>query len=387
MFSADRLQLLPPYLFVEIDRKKRLAIEAGLDVIDFGIGDPDQPTPDFVIEQLCEAVRDPENHHYGSSLGTAAFRDTVTEYLQKRYKISLDPTSEIMALIGTKEGIAHLPTAIINPGEVVLVPDPGYPVYTSGTIFAGGEVCSMPLSESNDWLPVLAVIPQEIRRRAKIMFINYPNNPTAACASMSFFEKLVEFAHEYNILIAQDAAYSEVYFEDPPPSILQIKGAKEVCIEFHSLSKTFNMTGWRVGFVAGNADALASLAKVKNNIDSGTFPAVECAAIEALRNVNHSAVRGQMEIYRRRRDALVSGLHTAGWEVTSPGATFYVWAKCPAVYDSMTVASRLLDEVNVVTIPGVGFGAAGEGYVRFALTVDEERTREAAERISTLTWG
>lgn len=244
----------------------------------------------------------------------------------------------------------------------------------------------MPLRESNDWLPVFSDIPQDIRRRAKIMFINYPNNPTSACASMSFYEKLVEFAKEYNILIAQDAAYSQVYFDEPPPSILQVEGAKEVCVEFHSLSKSFNMTGWRMGFVAGNAEALASLAKVKNNIDSGTFPAVEQAAIEALRNIDHPVVRGQIDLYRRRRDTLVTGLKSAGWMVSSPRATFYVWSKCPAGYDSITVALRLFDEINVVAIPGVGFGALGEGYVRFALTVDEEKTREAVQRISTLTW-
>ena len=386
MIGANRLLQLPPYLFVEIDRKKELALQAGRHVIDFGIGDPDQPTPAFIIDRLAETIRDPSHHRYGSSAGTIGFRKAVSEYFHRRFKVELDPQSEVISLIGAKEGIAHLPTALINPGEVVLIPDPGYPVYTSGAVFAGGECFSMPLHESNGWLPVLSDIPRDVRRRARLMYLNYPHNPTSACATLSFYEQVVEFAREYHILIAQDAAYSEVYFEEPPPSILQIADAKDVCLEFHSFSKTFNMTGWRMGFAAGRADALAALLKVKNNIDSGPCPAVEQAAIHAIQHIDRQEIEDQRELYRRRRDILVAGLQQAGWSVKAPGATFYVWAKCPEGFDSMAITTRLLDEAFVVVIPGVGFGLCGEGYVRFALTVDEKRTQEAVQRIAQMSW-
>lgn len=386
MIEAQRLSHLPPYLFVEIDRRKRQALQEGKDVIDFGIGDPDQPTPDLIVDRLAETIRDPASHHYGSSAGSIDFRKTVSAYFHNRFNIDLDPQTEVASLIGTKEGIAHLPLAIINPADVVLIPDPGYPVYTSGTVFAGGECITMPLCEANSWLPVFSEIPNEICQRAKLMFLNYPNNPTSACASLSFYEQAIEFAREHHILIAQDAAYEEVYFDEPPPSILQVEGAKDVCVEFHSLSKTFNMTGWRIGFVAGHAGVLAALTKVKNNIDSGSFPAIEQAAITAIQNIEHPEVSHQRAIYRRRRDFLIAGLQQAGWSVHAPEATFYVWAKCPAGYDSMSVASRLLDEACVVVIPGVGFGTCGEGYIRFALTVDEYKTKEAVQRMAGMSW-
>lgn len=386
MIEAQRLTHLPPYLFVEIDRRKKQALQEGKDLIDFGIGDPDQPTHDFILDRLAESIRDPANHHYGSSAGSIDFRQTVATYFHQRFKINLDPQTEVASLIGTKEGIAHLPLAIINPSDVVLIPDPGYPVYTSGTVFAGGECFPMSLCEANSWLPMFSEIPKEIRQRAKLMFLNYPNNPTSACASLSFYEQAIEFAREHHILIAQDAAYEEIYFDEPPPSILQVEGAKDVCVEFHSLSKTFNMTGWRMGFVVGHAEVLVALIKVKNNIDSGAFPAIEQAAINAIRNIEHSEVIHQRAVYRRRRDILIAGLKQAGWFVHPSEATFYVWAKCPTGYDSMTVASRLLDEACVVVIPGVGFGTCGEGYIRFALTVDEHKTIEAVQRIAGLSW-
>jgi LL-diaminopimelate aminotransferase len=376
---------------VEIDRKKREAIAAGRDVIDFGVGDPDQPTPSFIVDRMADAIRRPGNHRYSLGMGGIEFRTAVADFFVRRFGVKLDPKTEVVTLLGSKEGIGHLPTAVVNPGEMVLIPDPGYPVYTGGTIFAGGKCHTMPLRESNGWLPVLSDIPTEVCRSAKLMFLNYPNNPTAACAPLTFFEEAVAFARKHNFLIAQDAAYSEVFFDSahPPPSILQVEGAKGVAVEFHSLSKTFNMTGWRLGFAVGNAEALAALAKVKNNMDSGVFGAVQEAGVEALGGICRAELVthiGPDGTYRRRRDVLVAGLREAGWSVAAPQATFYVWAKCPGGLDSMTVASRILDKADVVVIPGVGFGQCGEGYVRFALTVDETRTREAVSRIARLQW-
>ena len=390
-WRANRLDELPPYLFVQIDRKKREAIAAGRDVIDFGVGDPDQPTPGFIVERMAKAIRTPANHRYALGVGGFEFRSAVAEFFVRRFGVKLDPKSEIIALLGSKEGLGHLPTAVVNPGETVLIPDPGYPVYTGGTIFAGGKCHIMSLRESNGWLPVLSDIPAEVYRGAKLMFLNYPNNPTSACAPLSFFEEAVALARKHEFLIAQDAAYSEVFFDShhPPPSILQVDGAKEVAIELHSLSKTFNMTGWRLGFAVGNAEALAALAKVKNNMDSGVFGAIQEAGIEALGGIRRPDIIshiGPDGNYRRRRDVLVAGLRQAGWSVAPPQATFYVWARCPGGLDSMTVASRVLEKADVVVIPGVGFGQCGEGYVRFALTVDEARTREAVSRILGMKW-
>ncbi len=385
-FRADRVLRLPPYLFIEIDRKKEEAVSAGRDIIDFGVGDPDCPTHAFIVDRMAEAVRDPANHRYPLGIGMPEFRRAAAGFFVARFGVPLDANTEVLAVLGSKEGLGHLPTAVVNPGDVVLVPEPGYPVYAGAALFAGGRYHVMPLREDNAWLPDLDAIPEDVRRRARLMFLNYPNNPTAACAPRSFFERAVDFAREHGILIAQDAAYSEVYFDDPPMSILQVDRAKDVCVEFHSLSKTFNMTGWRVGFAVGNAGALAALARVKSHLDSGVFDAVQSAAIEAMKGVDRTEVGTQRDIYRRRRDLVVSGLRAAGWSVAAPSATFFVWAKCPAGVDSMTAASRLLDQADVVLVPGVGFGPSGEGYVRIALTVTEERTREAIERIGRMKW-
>ena len=298
----------------------------------------------------------------------------------------LDADKEVVALLGSKEGIGHLPIGVVNPGDVVLCPEPGYPVYISGTILAGGEPYSMPLREENGWLPALNEIPAEVCRRARLMHLNYPNNPTAATAPMSFFEEAVTFARKHDIILAQDAPYVELYFGDKPASILQVDGARDVAIEFHSFSKTFTMTGWRLAFAVGNPQVLAALAKVKSNLDSGVFMAVQQAGIAALRGIDRPEIRDQMETYRCRRDLLIGGLREAGWPVTSPEATFYVWAKCPNGADSMTVAARILDEADAVVVPGAGLGATGEGFVRFSLTVNEERTREALARIARITW-
>lgn len=385
-WRAERLNQLPPYLFVEIDRKKKEAIAAGQDVIDFGVGDPDQPTPGFIVDRMAEAIRKPSNHRYSFGTGSPQLRETIAAFFERRFGLGLDPNTEVLALLGSKEGLLHLPTGVLNPGETALIPDPGYPVYVAGTLFAGGKCHMMALTERNGWLPDLDAVPAAALRGARLLYLNYPNNPTAAIAPLSFFEKAVAFARQHNLLIVQDAAYSEVYFDDPPPSILQVSGAKDVAIELHSLSKTFNMTGWRVAFAVGNADALASLAKVKNNADSGIFGAVQEAAIEALNGIARPEIKQQLDSYRRRRDILVGGLREAGWSVTAPKATFYVWALCPRGLDSMTAASRILAEANVVVIPGVGFGSHGEGYVRFALTVDESHTAEAGKRIAQIKW-
>jgi len=388
---ADRLGALPPYLFVEIDRRKREAVAAGRDVIDFGVGDPDLPTHDFIIERMTAALRRPANHRYALGVGGVEFRKAVADYFQSRFGVALDPQGEVVSLLGSKEGLGHLPTAVINPGDVVLIPDPGYPVYIGGTIFAGGQCHTMALSEERGWLPDLDAIPADVCRRARLMFLNYPNNPTSACASLSFFERAVAFAKKHSLLLAQDAAYCDLFLDADhrPHSILEVPGARETAIEFHSLSKTFNMTGWRVGFAVGNRDALAALAKVKNNMDSGVFGAVQEAAVEALGRIHDPAIVAQIGpggTYVRRRDALCGGLREAGWSATPPKATFYLWTRCPKGLDSMTTATRILAEADVVAIPGVGFGPGGEGYVRFALTVDEARIREAVERIARIEW-
>ncbi len=385
-FWADRLDQLPPYLFVEIDRKKREAIAAGRDVIDFGVGDPDLPTHKFIVDAMAEAIRKPAHHRYASGAGSSEYRSTIAAFFARRFGVTLDPNTEVLALLGSKEGLAHLPTGVLNPGQTALIPDPCYPVYIAGTLFAGGKCHMMALREDSAWLPQLEAVPRSVLDNARLLFLNYPNNPTAACAPLAYFDKAVAFAHKHGLLIVQDAAYSEMGFEKPPPSILQVPGAKEVVIELHSLSKTFNMTGWRAAFAVGNPGAIAALAKVKNNVDSGIFGAVQDAGIAALNGIGRPEIKEQFATYRRRRDILVSGLREAGWAVATPPATFYVWVRCPNARDSMSVASRILAEADVVVIPGLGFGQCGEGYIRFALTVPEERTLEAVNRIGKMTW-
>lgn len=384
-WRAERLSHLPPYLFVEIDRKKKAALAAGKDVINLGIGDPDRPTHDFIVDRLAREIRNPANHRYPEGGGIPEFIDAAIAFFKKRFGVPLD-RSQVTALIGSKEGIGHLPIAVVNPGEVVLIPEPGYPVYTSATVFAGGEPFAMPLLADRGWLPDLDAIPAEIARRAKLMFLNYPNNPTGGVADLAFFERVIDFARRHEILVAHDAAYSEVFFETKPPSILQVKGAFDYAVEFHSLSKAFNMTGWRVGFAVGNAEAVGVLAKVKNNLDSGQFNAIQHAAAEALSNTDHPDVRAMTDLYRQRRDMVVTALQEMGIKVDSPRASFYIWARCPDGYTSMEFVSKLLDEVAVVVIPGNGFGQSGEGYFRITLTVDTPRLREAMDRVKTVRW-
>jgi len=383
---ASRLSRIPPYLFVEIDRMKRAALAKGRDVIEFGIGDPDCPTHDFIIDRMIQAVRVPANHRYSPSIGNVAYRRAAASYMAKRFGVDLDADSQIVGLLGSKEGIGHLPTALVDPGDVVLVPSPGYPVYTSGTIFADGEARTMPLRAERAWLPDFDEIPGDVASRAKLMFLNYPNNPTAAVAEIAFFEQAVAFARRHDILIAHDMAYADIYFETPPPSILKVPGATDVCIEFHSLSKTYNMTGWRVAFAAGHAEALAALAAVKSNLDSGIFGAVQESAITALERFDGPEVSGQIDVYRKRRDVLIDGLNQAGWDAQAPSASFMVWAPCPNGLESMDVARRILDEADVVVVPGSGFGPTATKFVRFALTVDVERTKEAVGRLAKMSW-
>lgn len=379
--KSQRLQQLPPYLFVEIDKAKRAAIAAGKDVINLGIGDPDQPTPKFIIEAMHQAIEKPANHRYPFDEGVPQFRRQAADWMNQRFGVELDADKQVITLIGSKEGLAKLPLAVVNPGDVVLVPQPAYPVYSAASTFAGGQVHFMPLSRDSGWLPDLEAIPQAVAAKARLMFLNYPNNPTAAIASLAFYEKAVAFAKRHDIVICQDAAYSEMWYEAAPPSILQVPGAVDVAVELFSLSKTFNMTGWRLGFAVGSEPVIAALAQVKSNMDSGQFNAIQEAGLAALAGSSRPELAELRQMYRHRRDVLVDGLTKLGWQVDRPAATFYVWIRCPAGCDSMTTTRRLLAEADVVTIPGIGLGKPGDGYIRAALTVSAERIAEAVARI------
>lgn len=383
---ADRLKRLPPYLFQEIDRLKAELIAKGADVINLGVGDPDLPTPDHIIQRLQKAAEDPETHRYPSYSGMNDFRVSVAGWYGRRFGVALDPHREVLTLIGSKEGLAHLPLACINPGDLVLVPSPAYPVYHIAAMFAGGEPCFMPLVRENRFLPDLDAVPADVARRAKLIFVNYPNNPTGATAERDFYERVVEFARKYHVVVCHDAAYSEMAFDGYRPlSFLEIPGAREVGIEFHSLSKTYNMTGWRLGFAVGNAQILDALGQVKSNIDSGVFNAVQWAGIAAL-DGDQECVSRMRTIYQERRDILIAGLRKVGLEPETPKATFYIWCPVPKGYTSKDFTSLLLREAGIVTTPGSGFGEPGEGYVRMALTVSRERIEEALERIRRLSF-
>lgn len=378
---SDRLKKLPPYLFAEIDKAKRQARAKGRDIIDLGIGDPDQPTPSHIIEALYKAALDPNNHHYALDSGMPQLREVIAKWYRKRFKVKLDPETEILPLIGSKEGIAHIPLAFINTGDYVLVPDPCYPPYRNGTIFAGGIPYLMPLLAENDFLPDLSKVKKEISKKAKLMFLNYPNNPTGAVADGEFYKKAIDFAHRNNILICHDAAYSEISFDGyRPMSLLELDGAKDIAIEFHSLSKTYNMAGWRIGWACGNRKAVEGLAKVKSNIDSGIFQAIQLAGIAALEGPQTS-IKQANRIYKERRDALVNGLNSLGWRISRPKATFYVWAKTLPGYNSTALAKALLEKADIIATPGVGFGKYGEGYIRMALTVPKDRIKTAIQRL------
>ena len=379
---ADRLKQLPPYLFEEIDNEKNKAIEEGRPIINLGVGDPDLATPEFVVEKLNEASREIANQKYPFNKGIKALRDEMASWYKKRFDVDLDPDTEILPLLGSKEGIAHIPLAFVNPGEEVLIPNPGYPPYNSGSIFASSKVNFMPLLKENNFLPDLKAINKNAAEKSKLMHINYPNNPTGAICDIAFYEEVIKFANKHNIIVCSDAAYTEMSYDGyNPPSFLQAEGSKEVGIEFHSLSKTFNMTGWRVGMAVGNAKVIAGLAKVKSNIDSGIFTAVQYAAVEALKRSDEVKSKFN-DIYKKRRDILVEGLTKAGWEgVPSPKASFYIWAPVFGDYDSTSLVKALLEKADIVATPGNGFGKYGEGYVRMTLTVDADKLEEAVGRI------
>ena len=380
---AQRIRELPPYLFARIDELKNEQKAKGVDIIDLGIGDPDLPTPPHVVAALQRAAENPAHHRYPSYAGMMELRRAAADFCARRFGLTLDAANEVVAIIGSKEGIAHLPVALVDPGDVVLCPDPGYPVYATGTRFVGGEVYSMPLRRERGFLPDLGAIPADVARRAKLMWINYPNNPTAALAPRSFYEEVVAFAKQHEIIVASDMAYSEIYFDpaDRPASFLEIPGAMDVGIEFHSLSKTFNMTGWRVGFAAGHRALVGALGKVKTNVDSGVFEAVQAAAIAALSG-DQGCVAELRRIYHERRDVLCDGLRAAGFDVLVPKASFYLLIACPTGFTSLEFAGKILAETGVVVTPATGFGACGEGFVRLTVCADKSRLEEAARRLA-----
>lgn len=383
---AERIRTLPPYLFAAIDEMKQQAVARGVDIINLGIGDPDLPTPDPIVQRMREAVANPLHHQYPSSNGMLSFRTAVANWYARRFHVTADPTSEVVTLIGSKEGIGHIPMAFVDPGDIVLVPSPGYPVYPVATSFAGGTPWEMPLLKHNGFLPDLDAVPSHVAEKAKLMFLNSPNNPTAAIADTAFFERVIDFANRYRIIVCHDAAYSEIFYDGMrPPSFLETDGAMDVGIEFHSLSKTFNMTGWRLGFAVGRADVIAGLSQVKSNLDSGQFQAVQEAGMTALA-ADDQLTAGLRAVYQERRDTLVAGLHTLGLQFDVPTATFYVWIEVPAGYSSASFTTHLLEQAGIVTTPGNGFGSPGEGYIRMALTTTKERLGEAVERMKQTGW-
>lgn len=383
---AERIRTLPPYLFAAIDEMKRKAIDRGMDIINLGVGDPDLPTPQPIIERLKQAADDPKHHQYPSYDGMLSFRTAVANWYTRRFGVTADPKTEIVTLIGSKEGIGHVPLAFINPGDVVLVPSPGYPVYPVATTFAGGISHIMPLVKANGFLPDLNAIPKDVAQKAKLMFLNSPNNPTSVVADRDFFTRVVEFAQEHQIIVCHDAAYTEIYYDGKrPPSFLEAAGAKEVGIEFHSLSKTFNMTGWRIGFAVGNKDVIGGLGKVKTNIDSGVFQAIQEAGIAAL-DSDDQLTDGLRTIYQERRDVLVPGLQGLGLTLDNPSAAFYVWIEVPKGFTSASFTAHLIEKAGIVTTPGNGFGDPGEGYIRMTVTTSKERLAEAVDRMKTIGW-
>ncbi|NHW88852.1 MAG: LL-diaminopimelate aminotransferase [Archaeoglobales archaeon] len=376
---AERMQKIPPYLFAELDAMKKKRIAEGAKVIDLGVGDPDLPTPRHIVEAMKKAVDKVERQKYPSYEGMYEFRQAVSEFYNRRKGVKLSPEREIIALIGSKEGIAHLPLAFVNPGDYVLIPDPGYPVYYASTIMAGGIPYQMPLREENNFLPKLDEIPSEIAKKAKIIFLNYPNNPTSAIATKEFIKEAIDFCIDNKIILAHDYAYGEICFDRyRAPSFLEFDNAFDVTIEFNSLSKTYNMTGWRIGFACGNEEILKGLLKVKTNVDSGVFEAVQEAGIAALRG-DDEVIDEICRVYSERRDILVDGLNKIGLKAKKPKATFYVWCKVPM--KSIEFVKKMLESAGIVATPGVGFGSFGEGYVRFALTKEKEIIKEAVERL------
>ncbi|MBI4186112.1 MAG: LL-diaminopimelate aminotransferase [Chloroflexi bacterium] len=382
MKLSQRAESLPPYLFVEISRKIAEKKARGEEVISFAIGDPDIPTPPHVIERLCQAARDPANHRYPETEGLSALRQAIAGWYQRRFGIAFDPGTEVLPLIGSKEGIAHIALCLIDPGDVALVPDPGYPVYSIGTSLVGGEPYLMPLVEKNGFLPDLDAIPSAILRRARLLWINYPNNPTAAVADLDFFTRVAQFARRHHLAVCHDGPYSEVAFDGyRPVSFLQAEGARDVGVEFHSLSKSYNMTGWRIGMVVGNATLVDALKRVKSNLDSGIPQAIQYAAIEALHGPQ-DCIPEHNAVYQRRRDLIIETLNRIGIEARPPKASLYVWARVPEGYTSAGFATELLDKVGVVVTPGTGYGKQGEGYIRLSLTIPDTALEKGLSRLA-----
>ena len=382
MKFAERIDKLQPYLFVEITKKINQKRAEGVDVITFAIGDPDIPTPPHILGKLVEAAHEPANHRYPESEGLPEFRQAIADWYNGRFGVTLDRQTEALPLIGGKEGIGHMALCFIDPGDIALVPDPGYPVYAVGTMFAGGESYFMPLLEENGWLPDLESIPEQIAKKAKVMWLNYPNNPTSAVADLGFFEKVVDFAKSYDVAICHDGPYSEVAYDGyKPVSFLEAKGAMDVSVEFHSLSKGYNMTGWRVGMAVGNAQMINALMRVKSNLDSGIPQAIQIAGIEALTG-SQDCIAENNAIYQRRRDRLVEALRGIGMEITPPKASLYVWARIPDGYSSADFATMLLEEKDIVVTPGSGYGEYGEGYIRLSLTLPDKQLDKAVDRLT-----
>jgi len=384
MELANRLNRLPPYLFVEINQKIAELRARGEDIISFAIGDPDLPTPAHIIEHMCRAAQDPANHRYPETAGLPELRQAIAEWYERRFRVTLNPAKEVLPLIGSKEGIGHIALCFIEPSDLALVPDPGYPPFFMGTILAGGKSYFMPLKEENDFLPDFKAIPAGVADKAKLMWLNYPNNPTSAIAGLDFFEKAVHFAQQHDLAICHDAPYTEVAFDGyKPPSFLQTAGAKKIGVEFHSLSKTYHMTGWRIGMVVGNAGMIDALFRVKSNLDSGIPQAIQHAAMEALRG-SQQHIAESNTILQRRRDKLLKALDEIGLKARIPKATFYIWAKIPQGYTSMDFTKKLLDESGIAVTPGTGYGKEGEGYIRLSLTISDDRLEQGMNRL--LAW-
>jgi LL-diaminopimelate aminotransferase len=382
MRPAKRLEKIPPYLFAELNSKREQLGLQGVDIINLALGDPDKPTPTQILQTMHQAIDDPSTHNYPPYQGTQEFREAAVNWMERRFGVTgLNPHTEIISSIGSKEAIHNTFLAFVEAGDYALIPDPGYPVYKTASIFAGGEPYSMPLKVENNFLPDLNIIPEEIARNAKLLWINYPNNPTGAIASLEFLGELVDFCRQYNILLCHDHAYSEMAYDGyKPPSVLQVPGAKDVAIEFHSLSKSYNMMGWRIGFVVGNATGIQGLRQVKSNVDSGVFKAIQRAAIAAF-STSDAELWALMSGYQKRRDIIVQGLQSLGWPIEPPEATLYIWVPVPLGYSSQEFVSLLLDRCGIMVAPGNGYGVIGEGFFRIALTVPEERMYEAIQRM------
>lgn len=381
MRLSARLDKIPPYLFAEIDRRIDEKKAQGVDVISFGVGDPDVPTPGLIVDALCAESHKPEHHRYPSYFGLAEFRGSAARWFERRFGVALDPGLQILPLMGSKEGVAHIALALLDPGDLALVPEPSYPVYAMGTLLAGAESHFLPLTAGNGFLPDLESVPPEVARRSKILWLNYPNNPTGAIASNEFFERAIEFARSYSLVLAHDNAYSEITYDGyVAPSLFQFKGAMEIGVEFHSLSKTFNMTGWRIGFVCGNHEVIEALGTIKTNIDSGIFNPVQLAAVEALDH-GEKTLPDMVKLYQSRRDLLVSELAGLGWEISPPKGSIYLWMPVPPGFDSVGFSTHVLDKAGVFFTPGNAYGPSGEGYVRLSLTVPDDKIKEAMARL------